>query len=45
MNTLFEKYRQRRTAHRRVRAINRALERCPSRAMRDELLTIANRDY
>lgn len=43
MNTLFEKYRDRRNAQRRSRAIERALDRYPSRAMRDELLTITNR--
>jgi len=44
MTNLLQKYRERRTVVRRTRAIERALERCPSRAMRDELLTIANRD-
>jgi hypothetical protein len=43
MSTLFQKYRDRRTSLRRARAIERALERCPSRAMREELLTIASR--
>ncbi|MGA8116678.1 MAG: hypothetical protein WCA46_23840 [Actinocatenispora sp.] len=43
MNSLYQRYRDRRDAHRRTRAIERALERCPSRAMRDELLTISNR--
>ena len=43
MSTLFQKYRDRRTAVRRTRAIERALERCPSQAMRDELMAIASR--
>lgn len=43
MSTLLEKYRDRRTALRRARAIERALDRCPSRAMREELQAIATR--
>lgn len=43
MSTIVQKYRDRRAALRRARAIERALDRCPSRAMRDELLSIANR--
>lgn len=43
MSTLVQRYRDRRNAARRTRAIERALDRCPSRAMRDELLTIASR--
>ena len=43
MNTLVLKYRERRDSQRRARAIARAIERCPSRAMREELMAIASR--
>ncbi len=41
--TFLQKYRDRRNHNRRARAIERALDRCPSRAMRDELLNISSR--
>ncbi|WP_018347402.1 hypothetical protein [Longispora albida] len=43
MSNLMDKFRNRRAAHRRARAIERALQNCPSQSLRDELLTIANR--
>jgi hypothetical protein len=43
MSTFFQKYRDHRTSLRRARAIERALDRCPSRAMREELQAIASR--
>ena len=43
MSTLAEKYRARRTANRRARAIQKALAGVSSQTMRDEILTIANR--
>ena len=44
MNRLTSSWRQRRQAARTRRAIERALARTSSPAMRDELLTLANRD-
>lgn len=43
MSRLAEKFRTRRNAARRARAIERALAHCTSQTMRDEILTIANR--
>jgi hypothetical protein len=45
MSTLAEKFRTRRAAARRARAIERALAHCSSQSMRDEILTIANRTF
>jgi len=45
VSTLAEKFRTRRNAARRARAIERALSHCTSQTMRDEILTIANRDF
>jgi hypothetical protein len=45
VSTLAEKFRTRRNAARRARAIERALAHCTSQTMRDEILTIANRDF
>ena len=44
MSTLAQKFRDRRNAARRARAIERALSHARSQTMRDEILTIANRD-
>lgn len=44
MSSLAEKFRERRNAARRARAIERALAHCTSRTMRDEILAIANRE-
>jgi hypothetical protein len=44
VSTLASKFRSRRAAVRRARAIERALATCTSPTMRDEILTIANRD-
>jgi hypothetical protein len=43
MSTLVERYRNRRTARRRTRAIEDALSRTPSETMRQELLAIMSR--
>jgi hypothetical protein len=43
VSTLAQKFRTRRAAVRRARAIERALATCTSETMRDEILTIANR--
>jgi hypothetical protein len=43
VSTLAQKFRTRRAAVRRARAIERALATCTSQTMRDEILTIANR--
>lgn len=45
MSKLTEKYRAHRASVRRTRAIQQALARASSPAMRDELLTIVNRDF
>ena len=45
MSTLAEKFRSHRKAARRARAIERALSHATSQSMRDEILTIANRDF
>lgn len=45
MSRLTDKFRARRNSARRERAIASALSRTSSPAMRDEILTIANRDY
>jgi len=45
MSTLVEKFRSRRESARRDRAIARALAASSSQSMRDEILTIANREY
>jgi hypothetical protein len=44
VSTLASKFRARRAAVRRARAIERALATCTSPTMRDEILTVANRD-
>jgi hypothetical protein len=44
VSTLAQKFRDRRNAARRARAIERALSHARSQTMRDEILTIANRD-
>jgi hypothetical protein len=43
MSMLMDRFRDRRNASRRVRAIERALRATPSQAVRNELLEIANR--
>jgi hypothetical protein len=43
MSTLVERYRNRRTARRRTRALEDALRRTPSETMRQELLAIMSR--
>jgi hypothetical protein len=43
MSTLMDRYRARRNAARRRQAIERALDASPSRAVRAELMDIANR--
>jgi hypothetical protein len=43
MSTLMDRYRARRSASRRREAIERALDASPSRAVRTELMDIANR--
>ncbi len=43
MSALVDRYRAHRTAARRNRAIEKALSRSSSPAMRDEILTIASR--
>jgi hypothetical protein len=43
VSSLAQKFRTRRAAVRRARAIERALATCTSQSMRDEILTIANR--
>lgn len=45
MSKLTERYRAHRASSRRDRAIRQALARASSPAMRDELLTIINRDF
>ncbi len=43
MTKLINRFRDRRAAYRRERAIEKALASCSSQTMRDELLTIASR--
>jgi hypothetical protein len=43
MSTMMDRYRSRRNAARRRQAIMRALDASPSRAVRAELMDIANR--
>lgn len=43
MSNLMNKFRNRRAAHRRAVAIERAIQNCPSQSLRNELLTIATR--
>jgi hypothetical protein len=43
--TMIDRYRNRRDAARRARAIERALRTATSPAVRDEILTIAQRYY
>ena len=43
MSTLVERFRARRTASRRRDAIERAIARNPSQALRQELMTMMNR--
>ncbi|MEV6925465.1 hypothetical protein AB0M46_13340 [Dactylosporangium sp. NPDC051485] len=43
MSTFFERYKARRTAARRMDAIERALAKNPSAALRDELQAMINR--
>ena len=45
MSTLAEKFRTRRAAVRRARAIERALATCTSPRMRDEILSVAKRGH
>jgi hypothetical protein len=45
VSRLADKFRARRNAARRARAIERALAHSTSQSMRDEILTIANRDF
>jgi hypothetical protein len=44
MTTLVQRLRNRRSADRRARAIERAMRNAPSSALRRELLEIASRD-
>ncbi|GAA0272834.1 hypothetical protein [Cryptosporangium japonicum] len=43
MSTFAQRFRERRTAHRRARALERVLARVPDGTMRDEILEIASR--
>jgi hypothetical protein len=45
VSTLAQKFRTRRAAIRRTRAIERALATCTSQTMRDEIMTIASRQH
>ncbi|MEV8514307.1 hypothetical protein [Dactylosporangium sp. NPDC051484] len=44
MSTFLERYRARRNAARRLEAIERAIAKSPSSALRDELHAMINRD-